>query len=74
MVSRAARAVDLLAPWLVGVVAVIAARQAMLPGLGFWDTAELQVVAPLMGTAHPTGFPTYVLLGWLANLVLAPFG
>ena len=21
---------------------------------------------PLLGTAHPTGFPTYVLLGWLA--------
>lgn len=74
MVSRAARAVDLLAPWLVGLVAVVAARQAMLPGLGFWDTAELQVVAPVMGTAHPTGFPTYVLLGWLANLILAPFG
>ncbi len=27
-----------------------------------------------MGTAHPTGFPTYVLLGWLMNLVLTPFG
>ena len=46
----------------------------LLPGVGFWDTAELQAVAPLMGTAHPTGFPTYVLLGWLANLVLTPFG
>jgi hypothetical protein len=27
-----------------------------------------------MGTAHPTGFPTYVLLGWLASVVLSPFG
>ena len=27
-----------------------------------------------MGTAHPTGFPTYVLLGWLASVVLQPFG
>jgi hypothetical protein len=61
-------------PLLVGVVAFVACRLAMMPGLGFWDTAELQVVAPVMGTAHPTGFPTYVLLGWLANLVLAPFG
>ena len=26
------------------------------------------------GTAHPTGFPTYVLLGWLASVVLQPFG
>lgn len=74
MVRRALHLVDLLAPWLVGLVAVVAARQAMLPGLGFWDTAELQVIAPVMGTAHPTGFPTYVLLGWLANLLLSPFG
>jgi hypothetical protein len=59
---------------LVGVGAFIAARIAMLPGLGYWDTAELQTVAPLLGTAHPTGFPTYVLLGWVANVLLTPFG
>jgi hypothetical protein len=58
----------------VGIVAFVAARSAMLPGLGFWDTAELQAVAPVLGTAHPTGFPTYVLLGWVANGLLAPFG
>jgi hypothetical protein len=63
-----------LPPVLVGVVAFVAARLAMLPGLGFWDTAELQTVAPLLGTAHPTGYPTFVILGWLANFVLAPFG
>ena len=27
-----------------------------------------------MGTAHPTGYPTYVLLGWLGNLLLTPIG
>lgn len=59
---------------LVGVVAFSAARIAMLPGLGYWDTAELQTVAPILGTAHPTGFPTYVLLGWLVNVLLTPFG
>jgi Protein O-mannosyl-transferase TMEM260-like len=59
---------------LVGFVAFAAARAALLPDVGFWDTAELQAVAPLMGTAHPTGYPTYVLLGWLANLALTPFG
>jgi Protein of unknown function (DUF2723) len=58
----------------VGVVAFVAARAALLPGLGFWDTAELQAVAPLLGTAHPTGYPTYILLGWLANLALTQFG
>jgi hypothetical protein len=71
MVTRAAR---WLPPVLVAIIAFAAARAALLPGVGFWDTAELQAVAPLLGTAHPTGFPTYILLGWLANLVLAPFG
>ena len=50
------------------------ARLALMPGVAFWDTAELQAVAPLLGTAHPTGFPTYVLLGWLASVLLQPFG
>ncbi|HET9084400.1 MAG TPA: DUF2723 domain-containing protein [Candidatus Limnocylindrales bacterium] len=63
-----------LPPVLVGVVAFIGARVAMMPGVSFWDTAELQTVAPVLGTAHPTGFPTYVLLGWVANVVLTPFG
>lgn len=46
----------------------------LLPGVDFWDTGELQTVGPLLGTAHPTGFPTYVILAWLANAILAPFG
>jgi hypothetical protein len=58
----------------VALVAIAIARLTMLPGVGFWDTAELQAVAPLLGTAHPTGFPTYVILGWLASHILAPFG
>jgi hypothetical protein len=58
----------------VAVVAFVAAWRAMLPGVAFWDTGELQAVAPLLGTGHPTGFPTYVVLGWLASIVLQPFG
>ena len=27
-----------------------------------------------MGTMHPTGFPAYVLVGWLASVVLQPLG
>jgi hypothetical protein len=63
-----------LPPVVVGVIALVAMRLALLPGLAFWDTGELQAVAPLMGTAHPTGFPTYVLLGWLASVLLQPLG
>ncbi len=61
-------------PVLVGVVALIAGGLTMLPGVAFWDTGELQTVGPLMGTAHPTGFPTYVLLGWFASVILQPLG
>ena len=72
MVSPALRV--WLPPLVVGIGAFLAARLAMMPGVGFWDTAELQAVAPVLGTAHPTGFPTYVLLGWVVNQLLAPFG
>jgi hypothetical protein len=58
----------------VGLISFVLVVRGLQPGLAFWDTAELQVVAPLMGTAHPTGFPTYVILGWLASVVLQPFG
>jgi hypothetical protein len=68
------RSVRLLAALGVAAVAFGAAWVAMLPGLAFWDTGELQVVAPVLGTAHPTGFPTYVLLGWLASVILQPLG
>ncbi|MFH0750307.1 MAG: DUF2723 domain-containing protein [Chloroflexota bacterium] len=61
-------------PALVGVVAFVLARGVLLPGQGFWDTGEFQAVPPVFGTAHPTGYPSYVLLGWLASLVLGPAG
>ena len=64
----------LAAPLTAALVAFVLTWSRLLPGVAFWDTAELQVVAPVMGTAHPTGFPTYVILGWLASFVLAPFG
>ena len=46
----------------------------LAPTVGFWDTAEFQTVGPVMGVAHPTGYPSYVILGWLASIVLQPFG
>jgi hypothetical protein len=57
-----------------GFVAFALGRWALLPGLGFWDTGEFQVVGPVLGTAHPTGFPAYVILSWLASVLLQPFG
>jgi hypothetical protein len=37
------------------------------------DTAEFQTVSWVLGTAHPTGYPSYVILGFVATHVL-PFG
>ncbi len=72
MVRR--HAITLSAAAAVGVVVLVLCRMAMLPGVGFWDTAELQTVGPVLGVAHPTGFPAWVVLGWLASVVLQPFG
>ncbi|HXG40147.1 MAG TPA: DUF2723 domain-containing protein, partial [Candidatus Limnocylindrales bacterium] len=68
-VARAA-----LVPSLVGLVSVAVYRSTLLPGVGLWDTAEFQTVGPLLGTAHPTGYPAYVVLGWLASTILEPLG
>ncbi|HEX7471580.1 MAG TPA: DUF2723 domain-containing protein [Candidatus Limnocylindrales bacterium] len=61
-------------PAFVAVLALALVWPTLLPGVGFWDTAEFQAVPPLLGTLHPTGFPAYALLGWLASVVLQPFG
>ncbi|MHB8891930.1 MAG: protein O-mannosyl-transferase family [Candidatus Limnocylindrales bacterium] len=63
-----------LAAVVTGLAAIAVYRTTLLPGLGAWDTGEAQVVLPLMGTFHPTGFPAYVMLGWLASVVLQPIG
>lgn len=61
-------------PVVVAGVVLAVIRPTVLPGVDFWDTGELQTVGPLLGTAHPTGFPTFVLLAWVGNAMLAPFG
>lgn len=66
------------ARWVVPLAVAVAALGLVLPGVmpgvGFWDTAEFQTVGPLLGTAHPTGYPSYVILGWLASAILTPIG
>ncbi len=49
-------------------------RTTLLPGVFGWDTGEAQTVPVLLGTMHPTGFPAYTVLGWIASIVLAPAG
>ena len=38
--------------------------RTLLPSVDFWDTAEAQTVPHTLGIFHPTGFPTYTLVGW----------
>jgi hypothetical protein len=33
--------------------------------VGFWDTGDLQTVAWIAGIPYPTGFPLYVVAGWV---------
>ncbi len=42
-------------------------------GVNYWDTGELQTVPYILGIAHPSGFPAYVLIGWLWSHVV-PLG
>ncbi|HET7030426.1 MAG TPA: DUF2723 domain-containing protein [Candidatus Limnocylindrales bacterium] len=67
-------AVGLTAAIGVGLLALGLALWRLMPGVGFWDTAEFQMVGPVMGTAHPTGYPSYILVGWLASVLLTPIG
>ena len=72
--SRPAARTAAVAAVAVGLFALALAVWRLMPGVGFWDTAEFQMVGPVMGTAHPTGYPSYVLVGWLASIVLSPLG
>jgi hypothetical protein len=46
--------------------------RTVMPATGFWDTGEAQTVPPTLSIFHPTGFPTYAMLGWLWSQL--PFG
>jgi hypothetical protein len=62
------RAADL-APAVVVGIALLVYLRTLLPGLAFGDWGEMQTVPHILGVAHPTGYPTYILLAWLTELV-----
>jgi hypothetical protein len=53
----------------VGGVALLVYLRTLMPGIAFGDWGEMQTVPHVLGVAHPTGYPTYILLAWLAELV-----
>ncbi len=74
MVTGSSRTAYALAGGAVFVVAMALYVPTLLPDVGTWDTAEFQAIGPVLGIAHPTGYPTYTLLAWLASVLLQPFG
>ncbi len=53
------------APALVFGVALFLYLRTLLPGMAFDDWGEMQTVPHVLGIAHPTGYPTYLLTAWL---------
>lgn len=56
---------DLAVAALAGIVALAIYIRSLAPGLLWGDSAEFQMAAWLGGFAHPTGYPLYLMLGWL---------
>ena len=71
--ARPDRFTPLLEAMAVVFVALAAYSWHLLPDVGFWDTAIFQAAPPTLGLTHPTGYPTFNLLGWLWTTVL-PLG
>ena len=61
-----------IAPLLVFVASLLLYLQTLMPGKAFDDWGEMQTVPHVLGIAHPTGYPTYILTAWLFELL--PFG
>ncbi len=59
----------LLVPVLVALVAIVVYLRTLMPGIAFGDWGEMATVPHVLGIAHPTGYPTYILLAWLAELL-----
>lgn len=61
MNAAAARRTALWLAWLLPLALyVVTAHRSV----GYWDTGEMDTVPWILGIAHPTGFPAYVLSGW----------
>jgi Protein of unknown function (DUF2723) len=58
-----------LAPLFVFVVAMGLYVRTLMPGMAFDDWGEMQTVPHILGIAHPTGYPTYILSAWLFELL-----
>jgi hypothetical protein len=51
------------------VITLVVYLLTMSRTVGFIDSGELATVATTLGIAHPTGYPLFTLLGWIASHV-----
>jgi Protein of unknown function (DUF2723) len=47
------------------VVPLVVLLATVRTSVGFWDTGDLQTVAWIAGIPYPTGYPLYVIVGWI---------
>jgi len=55
--------------FIVGGISLLVYLLTLQRTIGRADTFEFQVTAPVLGVAHPTGYPLYILLGKLFSLL-----
>src|SRR6476469_6287108 len=72
--SRVSSWATVIAAASVFVVSLALVLLTILRDVSWWDTGEFQTLGAVLGIAHPTGYPTYTLLDWLASIVFQPFG
>ncbi len=70
--NPAGRSPEPLAALAVGLAAFSAYLITLAPTVATNDAGRFQISAPLLGTGHPTGYPTFILTGKLFTFL--PFG
>lgn len=55
----------LLAGGAVSLISFLLYLNTLAPTVLFYDSASLQIKAYVLGIGHPTGYPTYIMLGKL---------
>jgi len=58
-----------LAPVGVFLVSLVAYLRTLMPGIAFDNWGEFQTVPAVLGIAHPTGYPTYILAARLFGIL-----
>lgn len=66
---RARPAVSGLVALAAGLGTFLVYLQTLAPTISTNDAARFQISAPVLGTGHPTGYPTFILLGKLFTLL-----